>query len=69
MIFKVQISIQTTEAKRQILIYNRDKNIIHQMDTNGRLESILGEELKIYMHGYVRNGIIHLVKRVRDRNW
>ena len=48
MIVKVQVSLFTTEAARQVLIYNEDRSITYQGDVTPEILDVMDGERKRY---------------------
>lgn len=69
MIVKVQISIFTNEAKRQILIYNEDRSVNYQEDADKDTIKLMDGELKKYFKATIKGKIIHLGKEVGEQEW
>jgi len=53
MVFKVQISLASSDNKRHLLIYNKGKSILYQQELTKELEKSLGTEIKAFWFGYV----------------
>ena len=53
----------------QVLIYNHDKTLMHQMDTTPELEAMADDDLKFYAEAFYNNGELTIRRRIRDRPW
>lgn len=51
--FKVQVSITSSEPVQQCLIYNRDKSIMGQFDVTPEIRDLMAGRLKIYVMGHI----------------
>lgn len=72
MIVKVQLSLHTTCAARQVLIYNEDRSVTYQGDITPDVAKIMGDENKAYFKAKLRrDGTIELFEnyRIGDQAW
>ena len=70
MIVKVQLSLFTTAAARQVMIYNRDRSIEFQMDaTDGVIEKMDGRPKAFFFAALCKDGSIDLLDEAPFQNW
>lgn len=50
-IFKIQVSVSTTEARQQCLVYNKSRSIIGKFPVDKELKKLMGKDLKKYVYG------------------
>ena len=68
-VVKVQLSLSTTETKRQLLVYNRSKTVFHQMDAPAEVIKAVGGEPKSFWLARMNGTLIELLEPVDARSW
>jgi hypothetical protein len=57
------MSLYTTEQKRQVLIYNKDRSIQQALDTDDAMDKIMGTKSKEFFYGALgSDGLIKFEK-------
>lgn len=74
MIVKVQISLDTTEAEPQVLIYDRTRDFVEQLPLSAcpGLEEAMadaGPLRRAYFKAKVADGKIQLIRPVQEQTW
>lgn len=69
MIVKVQLSLRTTEPRRQALIYNEARTIEWSGDASDDVIAAMGDDDKAFFSATFRSGVVEINDRVSDRNW
>lgn len=68
-IFKLQRSLYTTEPLPQLMLYNRDRTVVAQVDLLPDVLTLFGDKHKIFVRGYVYEGKLHVDEVVGDCSW
>jgi hypothetical protein len=70
-VVKIQKSIHTTGNKAQLLIYNEDKSILHEMEVSKDIEDLLNGKHKAYFNAFMDdNGLMSVMPgQLNDINW
>jgi len=63
MIVKVQLSITTAEAARQVLIYNEDKSVFYKGDAPAEVVKAMGNEVRAFFRARLVGATIKLYKK------
>ncbi len=69
MIFKVQLSMMTTEPHRQALIYNRERSLRWQGNASQDMLDLMDGDLRAFFHGRMDGTVIVLDRRCADQDW
>ena len=68
-VFKVQVSLTTSHAERQVLIYNKSKEIMIQLPATKAVLKVMGGRPKVYFHGYIENKNFHFNGEAKQQDW
>lgn len=69
MIVKVQLSSSTTEPRRQVLIYNKDRTILWTGDATEELCRKMQKALKAFFHAHMNEETIVLDRLAPFQSW
>lgn len=69
-IVKVQLSIVTTAARRQALIYTENRSLFIERDASAELIERMGDRLKVYFEAVTDDdGEVFLIREVENPGW
>ena len=72
-IVKVQQSLSSSDGVKAVLIYNKDKSVMHESrdpEANKPLLDVLGDEPKAYFEADLSpEGKLGIIARIEDQNW
>lgn len=69
-IFKVQLSIASSDGQETILIYNEDKSVMHEQAATKEVVALMQDNLKMYLWGKVHPaGKLELFGAAPEQPW
>jgi hypothetical protein len=69
-IWKLQRPLATNMPVLEVMAYTEGhENVSLIPMTDYEIKELFGDELKVYVSGRVINGILHVKKRVKERDW
>lgn len=69
-IWKLQRPLATNRDELMVLAYTEGKQRIAQIPMAEEIiDDIFGDDLKIYVKGTVKNGVLKIKKRIEDQPW
>lgn len=69
-IWKLQRPLFSTEEIPSVMAYTKNKKYTAMVPmSDEQMDDLFGEELKIYIKGSVKNGVIIVKHRVEDQDW
>lgn len=69
-IWKLQRPLMTNMPVLEVMAYTEGReNMALIPMTDYEIEELFGDELKVYVSGRVVKGILHVKKRVAERDW
>lgn len=70
-VFKVQTSVATSAPRPRVLIYNRDRSVMVELDAAPALLRLMeGREVpRAFFMGELRDGVVHLGDEVEAPGW
>jgi hypothetical protein len=69
-IIKVQLSIETTEEKRQVLAYNEDRSFMFEDDVSQDILNLMGDQLKAYFFAKINDdGAFEIMGFAPEQDW
>ncbi len=69
MIFKLQVSLSSSDGKNHMLVYNKDKTIRYQSIATQDVLKTMNNRPKVYFEGDIVNKKIVISKELTDQNW
>lgn len=69
MIVKVQLSITSTEAKRQVLVYDESRKYRYEAEATKEIEKMMKGRLKAYFAARMNGTQIEILDEVQQQNW
>lgn len=70
MIVKVQVSLMTTAAERQCLIYNRSRSVIGELPLTEEIATVMADRPKAYFEAKLDDdGVVQLGREVPAQRW
>lgn len=69
MIVKVQISLASSDNKKQMLVYNKSRNVMYEDAASPEILKLIRNRPKAYFNAEVVNTKIVLDDEVEQQNW
>ena len=69
MIFKVQISLTSSDKKMHMLVYDKIKNYMYQAPVTPDVKQVMGNRIKAYFYGTIVNSKIQLGEEAPAQDW
>lgn len=69
MIVKVQISTESSDDRKHMLIYNQNKSIVHQDELSETVSNLMGLRKKVYFNAELVGDEIVLKHEVDPQPW
>ncbi len=70
MIVKAQISLETSETVKQVLIYNQDRSVCFEMDAPPAVLDAMADRRKAFFHAELRDdGKLELLEVAPWQEW
>lgn len=68
-VFKIQLSITTTAATRQALVYNRDRSVMGEYPADAALLELMGDRLKAFFLCTLEGSTLRIGEEAEDPGW
>lgn len=69
MVVKVQLSLFTSEEKRQCMVNSMDGSVIFIMTVTDGVLKIMGHDVKAFFHAEIKNGLLEIGDRAPWQEW
>ena len=68
-IFKIQISLFTTEGHIQVMVYNEDRSIQGQFDMSKEIKQMAKGRKKFFVYGEMIGTEVNILSEAPWQNW